>query len=53
MDISIQVANLTGLFGLVSGVILAYLEAEYGKDIRSSRVDASEAMWNHLQLLTS
>jgi hypothetical protein len=61
MDNTIAIAIITGLFGIVSGVILAYLgailkfqkdlEAEYDKDLRNRRIEVYKELWKHLQLL--
>lgn len=61
MDTPIQVAIITGLFGVVSGAILAYLgailkfrkdlEAAYDKDLRNKRIEVYKELWNQLQLL--
>jgi hypothetical protein len=54
-------ALITGLIGLASGAILAYLgailkfrkdlEAEYDKDLRNKRMEAYKDLWSHLQVL--
>ena len=61
MDTQFSMALLTGLIGIISGVILTYLgtvlkfrkdlEAEYDKDLRNRRLDAYKDLWKHLQLL--
>jgi hypothetical protein len=61
MDKTITVAIVTGLFGILSGVLLTYLgavlkfrkdlEAEYDKDLRSTRIKVYQGLWNSLQLL--
>jgi len=61
MDSTIVIAIITGLFGIVSGVTLAYLgavlkfqkdlEAEYDKDLRNRRIEVYKELWKPLQLL--
>jgi hypothetical protein len=61
MDIEIVKTIVAGLFGLVSGAVLAYLgavlkfrkdlEAEYDKDLREKRIETYQTLWSHLQLL--
>jgi hypothetical protein len=61
MDNALQITIITGLFGIASGAILAYLgavlkfrkdlEAEYDKDLRNRRIKAYQELWKHLQLL--
>ena len=61
MDATIEVAIITGLFGILSGALLAYLgailkfrkdlEAAYDKDLRNKRIEVYTELWNQLQLL--
>jgi hypothetical protein len=61
METPIFVAMLTGLFGLISGIVLTYLgsvlkfrkdlEAEYDKDLRNRRLDAYQDLWKLLEIL--
>jgi hypothetical protein len=56
-----MVAIITGLFGIASGALVAYLgailkfrkelEAEYDKDLRSKRIEVYKALWDPLQAL--
>jgi hypothetical protein len=61
MSDEIAVVIITGLFGIVSGALIAYvgavlkfrkdLEAEYDKDLRSKRIEGYKELWQQLQLL--
>ncbi len=61
MNNAIVNAIITGLIGLASGAILAYLgailkfrkelEAEYDKDLRNKRIEVYKELWSQLQLL--
>jgi hypothetical protein len=61
MDSSIAIAIITGLFGVVSGALVAYLgailkfrkelEAEYDKDLRNKRIESYKELWKNLELL--
>ena len=52
---------VTGVFGIITGALVAYLsailkfrkdlEAEYDKDLRNHRLKVYEQLWNHLQLV--
>lgn len=54
-------AIITGLIGLTSGAVLAYLgaalkfrkdlEAEYDKDLREKRITSYLELWKHLELV--
>ncbi|BAM01375.1 MULTISPECIES: hypothetical protein [Caldilinea] len=61
MDTTLLSPLITGLLGIVSGIVGTYLtailkfrkdlEAEYDKDLRSRRLDVYKTLWNHLQLV--
>jgi len=61
MDKNIIVVIITGLFGIISGALVAYLsavlkfrkdlEAEYDKDLRNQRLKVYEQLWKCLQLV--
>ncbi|HKX29290.1 MAG TPA: hypothetical protein VJ302_16460 [Blastocatellia bacterium] len=57
---NVVMAIITGMIGIVSGAILAYLgailkfrkdlEAEDDKDLRNKRIEVDREPWKHLQL---
>jgi hypothetical protein len=61
MDITLIAAVLTGVFGLITGALVAYmgailkfrkeLEAEYDKDLRKERLRVYTNLWSRLDIL--
>lgn len=61
MDTTIIVALVTGIFGIISAILVAYvsaavkfrkdLEAEYDRDLRKRRIELYTGLWEHLQVL--
>lgn len=61
MDSAVGIAIISGLFGIASGALAAYLgailkfrkelEAEYDKDLRNRRIEVYKALWSDLQFL--
>ena len=61
MRTTLIVAIITGVLGMISGAVVAYvgaivkyrkeLEAEFDKEIRRERIRAYPKLWTHLELL--